>query len=168
MVAGHDSWGATVNAQPITILVADDDEEDRMLMQAAWLESRLANDLRFVTDGQQLMDYLHRCGTYADADASPPPGLILLDLHMPRKSGREALAEIKADPRLRHIPVVILTSSNAEQDIAQSYELGVSSYITKPVSFADLVTVVKAVGHYWLEIVKLPTNTGRNGGKGDE
>ena len=141
--------------RPITILLADDDADDRMLARDALAESRLANDLRFVEDGEDLMDYLRRRGKYASADA-PRPGLILLDLNMPRKDGREALREIKGDASLRHIPIVVLTTSKAEEDIYRSYDLGVNSFITKPVTFEGLVSVMKALGRYWFEIVELP------------
>lgn len=140
----------------ITILIVDDDPEDRMLVEEAFVESRLANDLRFVEDGEQLMDYLYRRGRYADPVSSPRPGVILLDLNMPKKDGREALKEIKSDPRLRQIPVVILTTSRAEEDIFRSYDLGVNSFITKPVTFAALVELMKILGKYWFEIVALP------------
>lgn len=142
--------------KPIVILMADDDPDDRLLARNAFKVSRLANDLRFVEDGEELMEYLHRQGNYADPTLSPEPGLILLDLNMPRKDGREALAEIKADPRLRHIPVVVLTTSKAEEDIYRSYDVGASSFITKPVSFEGLVSVIRVVGQYWFEIVALP------------
>ena len=139
----------------ITILMAEDDEEDRMLVKEAWEESMLANDLHFVTNGEELMDYLHRRGKYTSPDDSPRPGLILLDLKMPKKDGLESLKEIKSHPELRKIPVVVLTSSKAEQDIVASYDLGASSYITKPVTFEKLVETMKALGKYWLEIVDL-------------
>lgn len=141
--------------RPITILVADDDADDRKLTQEAFEESRLANDLRFVEDGEELLDYLHQRGKYAGKDV-PLPGLILLDLNMPRKDGREALQEIKADPRLRNIRIIIMTTSKAEQDIVRSYSLSAASYITKPVTFEQLVDVVKTIGKYWLQIVELP------------
>jgi CheY-like chemotaxis protein len=142
--------------KPITILMADDDPEDRMITQDGFEESKLANDLRFVEDGEELMDYLYRRGKYSDPELSPRPGLILLDLNMPRKDGREALAEIKADPSLRSIPVVVLTVSKAEEDILRSYDTGANSYITKPVTFGSLVDVLKALSIYWFEIVELP------------
>jgi len=126
----------------VTILMADDDAEDSMLTKDAWDEARLANDLRFVGDGEELMDYLHHRGTYADPKTSPTPGLILLDLNMPKKDGREALQEIKADPRLRAIPVIVLTTSKADEDIIRSYGTGASSYITKPVVFKQLAQQV--------------------------
>ena len=140
----------------VVILMADDDADDRELTRDALAESRLINDLHFVEDGAQLLDYLHRRGAYSRPGAAPRPGVILLDLNMPRKDGREALREIKADPELRDIPVVVLTTSKAEQDIAQSYDLGANSYITKPVTFEGLVEVVRTLGKYWFDIVELP------------
>ena len=145
---------------PIVILLVDDDADDRMLARDALAESRLANDLREVEDGEQLLDYLQRRGKYADPASSPRPGLILLDLNMPRKDGREALKDIKADPNLRHIPIVVLTTSKAEEDIYRTYNLGVSSFITKPVSFEGLVSVMRVLGKYWFEIVELPPEKG--------
>ena len=140
----------------ITILLADDDADDRMLTKDALDESRVANELLFVEDGEQLMDYLYRRGPYADPQQSPRPGLILLDLNMPRKDGREALKEIKSDPNFRHIPVVVLTTSKAEEDIYRTYDLGVNSFITKPVTFEGLVSIMRGLGRYWFEIVELP------------
>ncbi|WP_407936166.1 response regulator [Gemmata algarum] len=142
--------------KPITILMADDDPDDRQLTQEAFEENHLANDLRFVEDGEELLDYLNQRGKYAGAGAAPLPGLILLDLNMPRKDGREALQEIKADPRLRTIRVVVMTTSKAEEDVLRSYDLSAASYITKPVTFERLVEVVRTLGKYWLEIVELP------------
>jgi CheY-like chemotaxis protein len=144
------------NGKAITILYADDDPEDRLLVKEAWEESRLANDLHFVEDGEQLMDYLCRRGKYTDLIHAPLPGMILLDLNMPNKDGREALKEIKADSRLRLIPTVVLTTSQAEEDIYRAYDLGVSSFIIKPVSFQALVNVTKTLAKYWFEIVELP------------
>ncbi len=146
--------------KPLIILMADDDEDDRLLTQEALEESRLVNKIHFVEDGEQLMDYLYRRGAYTYLADEPLPGLILLDLNMPRKDGREALQEIKADKQLRPIPVVILTTSKGEEDIYRSYDLGASSYIAKPVTFAALVEVIRAIGRYWFELVELP-NTGR-------
>ena len=142
--------------KPITILVADDDPDDRQLTREAFEENHLANDLRFVEDGEELLDYLYQRGKYGAEGAAPPPGLILLDLNMPRKDGREALQEIKADPRLRTIRVVVMTTSKAEEDVLRSYNLSAASYITKPVTFERLVEVVRTLGKYWLEIVELP------------
>jgi two-component system response regulator len=151
--------------KPITILMADDDPDDRQLTKEAFEESRLANDLRFVEDGVELMDYLKRRGRYADPATSPRPGLILLDLNMPKKDGREALREIKADPKLKTIRVVVLTTSKAEEDILRTYDLSAASYITKPVTFAGLTEVIRTLGKYWLEIVELP---GEGGGGNDD
>jgi CheY-like chemotaxis protein len=144
------------NGQPIVILMADDDADDRMLTKDALGESRVLNEIRFVEDGEELMEYLHRKGKYADPESSPKPGLILLDLNMPKKDGREALKEIKSDPNLRRIPVVIMTTSKAEEDIFRSYDFGASSFITKPVTFDRLVDLMKAIGEYWVEFVELP------------
>jgi two-component system, response regulator len=143
-------------ARPITILLADDDEEDRMLTADALAESRVLNDLRFVEDGEELLDYLYRRGSYSAPHAAPMPGLILLDLNMPRKDGREALKEIKADPELRRIPIIVLTTSKAEEDIYRTYDLGANSFISKPVQFSSLVDVMKEIKRYWIEIVELP------------
>lgn len=142
--------------RPVTILMADDDPDDRLMAREAFEESRLANQLFFVHDGVELMDYLHRRGDYADPARSPRPGVILLDLNMPRKDGREALREIKVDADLRRIPIVILTTSKAEEDILRSYDPGANSFITKPVTFESLVNVVRTISSYWFEIVELP------------
>lgn len=144
--------------QAVVILVADDDPDDRQMTKEAFQESLLANDLRFVEDGEELMDYLNQRGKYASEGAAPVPGLILLDLNMPRKDGREALQEIKANPKLRAIRVVIMTTSKAEEDVLRSYDLSAASYIAKPVTFERLVEVVRTLGKYWLEIVELPPN----------
>ena len=152
-----------VERKPIVILLADDDEEDRMLACDALAESRLSNEISCVTDGEELMDYLHRRGKYAPPAEAPRPGLILLDLNMPKKDGREALREIKSDPDLRQISVVVLTTSKAEEDIYSSYDSGASSFISKPVTFQGLVDVMKGLGKYWFEIVDLPRQ--HDGGK---
>lgn len=143
-------------ALPVTILMADDDPDDRQLTREAFEEARLANDLRFVENGEELLDYLYRRGKYTDPATSPRPGLILLDLNMPKVDGREALAKLKQDPDLRRIRVVVLTTSKAEEDVARSYDLSAASYIAKPVTFETLVDVVRTLGKYWLEIVELP------------
>jgi CheY-like chemotaxis protein len=143
--------------RPITILMADDDEEDCQLTLEALQDSRLANDVRIVGDGQELLDYLRRQGRYSDPSVDAPrPGIILLDLNMPKRDGREALSEIKADQDLRRIPVVVLTTSSDEADVLRSYNLGVNSFITKPVTFEGLVDVMRTWSRYWLEIVELP------------
>ncbi len=148
----------TKKTKTITILMADDDPDDRMLTKEALVENKLANDLHFVVDGEDLMDYLYHRGKY-NSENAPLPGLILLDLNMPKKDGREALAEIKKDPKLRRIPVIVLTTSKAEEDVIRTYDLGISSFITKPVTFDDLVEVTKAIGTYWFGIVVLPNDT---------
>ena len=142
----------------ITILIADDDPDDRFLAKEALQESRLSNEIHFVEDGEELMEYLHRSGRYSDGNGkiAARPGLILLDLNMPKKDGREALSEIKADPVLRQIPIVVLTTSKSDEDIVRSYDLGVNSFITKPVSFEGLVEVMRTLQKYWFEIVELP------------
>jgi len=141
------------NPNSISILFADDDPDDRLLVREAFEENHLLNILDTVEDGEELMDYLHRRGKYTEATR---PGVILLDLNMPRKSGLEALREIKADADLRKIPVVVLTTSKAEEDILRSYDLGVNSFIVKPVTFESLVELVKMLGRYWFQIVELP------------
>ncbi len=140
----------------VVILMADDDEDDRLMAKEAFNEVKLINHFHMVENGEELMDYLRRKGKYADPAVSPRPGLILLDLNMPRKDGRQALAEIKADPSLRQIPIVVLTTSKAEEDILRSYDLGVNSFIAKPVTFEQLVVIMKTLTKYWFEIVELP------------
>lgn len=147
---------------PIAILMADDDEDDQMLARQALEESRLANDLICVNDGEELLDYLCHRGAYAAPARAPRPGLILLDLNMPRKDGREALREIKATPGLRSIPVIVLTTSKQEQDIVRSYDLGVNSFVTKPVTFEGLVDVMRTLGKYWFQLVELPPSQDRD------
>lgn len=142
---------------PITILVCDDDEDDRLLTQQALEDAHISNNVRFVEDGEQLLDYLYQRGKYSgETGAAPRPGLILLDLNMPKMDGREALKAIKEDPTLSDIPVVVLSTSRMDQDITRSYQLGVNSFITKPVTFTGLVEAMNVLGRYWLEIVELP------------
>lgn len=147
----------TGNEKPIVILMADDDPDDLLLAREAFEESRLGNDLRTVMDGEELLDYLLRRGKYTDAAEAPMPGLILLDLNMPKMDGREALREIKSHPTLRRIPVVVLTTSKAEEDILRTYDIGANSFITKPVTFDALVELLRDLGEYWFSIVALPT-----------
>jgi len=136
--------------------MADDDADDREMTKEAFEMSRLANDLRCAVDGVDLMDYLKRRGKYTNPSKCPRPGIILLDLNMPKKDGREALAEIREDSELTDIPVIVLTTSQEEEDIQRSYSLHANSYITKPVTFEGLVSVVGSLGRYWFEIVELP------------
>src|SRR4030095_13440292 len=130
---------------PILILLADDDEEDRMLACDALAESRLSNHIHCVAGGEELMEYLQHLGKYAP--------------NMPKKDGREALKEIKADPELRQIPIVVLTTSKVDEDILRSYDSGASSFISKPVTFAGLVELMKGLGRYWFEIIELPRHS---------
>lgn len=144
-------------ARSITILMADDDEDDRILTADALKRSRLLNDVRSVVDGEDLMSYLYGRGAYGPGGIpAPRPGLILLDLNMPKKDGREALAEIKSDPALRQIPVVVLTTSKAEEDIVRTYDLGVNSFVSKPVTFEELASVMQTLACYWFDLVELP------------
>lgn len=136
--------------------MAEDDEDDRLLAQDAFIESKLSNPLFFVNNGEELLDYLYNRGRYVSPEQFPLPGLILLDLNMPKKDGREALKEIKSDANLKRIPIVVLTTSIEEEDIVRSYSLGVSSFIAKPVTFEQLVEVIQCIGRYWFEIVAMP------------
>lgn len=144
------------NGKQFRILYADDDEDDRMLVEEALKETPMQNNIQFVEDGEELLDFLNNRGQFEDTEKYPKPGLILLDLNMPRMDGREALAEIKADPDLRSIPIIVLTTSHGEDDIQETYNLGVNSYITKPVAYDSLVKIVKTVTKYWFYTVKLP------------
>ncbi len=152
----------TRSSYPIRIVVADDDPDDRMMIKDAFEEAKLGNPVDFVQDGVELMEYLRREGEYKSFSNQPYPGFILLDLNMPRKDGRTALKEIKESADLHRIPIVILTTSKAEEDIIKTYNLGVNSFICKPVSFDGLVEIVKTVGRYWIEIVALPPECKRS------
>jgi len=143
-------------AEGMTILMADDDAEDCVLTGKALAASRGVDDLRFVGDGEELMDYLMRRGEYADPLTSPRPAIILLDLNMPRKGGYAVLEEMKTHPEIRQIPVVVFTTSNVEEDIKLSYDRGASSFITKPATYQGLVEAMKCFGEYWTEIATLP------------
>ena len=148
---------ATMSSRrPATILSAEDDADFRLLLTRAVERSRLGVDLRFVEDGEQLLDYLHRRGPLAAADAAPRPGLVLLDLNLPRTDGRDALREIKADPVLRTIPVVVFTTSNAVEDVALCYGLGANAFVRKPMDMTALVDLVSTIGHFWLDVVEPP------------
>ncbi|EFL87613.1 response regulator [Ahrensia sp. R2A130] len=142
--------------KPISILVADDDADDRLMIGEAFEEAMLKNPVAFVKDGIELLEYLRNENGFSDVEAHPTPGIILLDLNMPRMDGRTALEEIRKDPVLKRIPVVVLTTSQAEEDILRTYDLGVNSFITKPVTFDGLVQVVQVLNRYWIEIVALP------------
>jgi CheY-like chemotaxis protein len=145
------------NKIPITILICDDDEDDRLLTKQALEDAHVSNTVNFVEDGEQLLDYLYQRGEYAgEIGKAPRPGLILLDLNMPNMDGREALKVIKGDETLRDIPVVVLSTSGLDEDIVRSYKLGVNSFITKPVTFSGFVEAMNVLGRYWLEIVELP------------
>jgi CheY-like chemotaxis protein len=138
------------------ILMAEDDSDDRLLVKDAMAECRWQGELRFVENGEELLDYLMRRGKYSQSAVAPRPGLILLDLNMPRKDGREALREIKADAELRRIPVVVFTTSRADTDVGRLYDLGANSFISKPIQFDALVSVMRILGQYWFGTVELP------------
>lgn len=144
-----------MSTAPAVILMADDDEDDVILVRDAFERSRLINDLHVVADGVELMDYLKRRGGFAAPETAPRPDIILLDLNMPKKDGRQVLEEIKVDPDLRDIPIIVLTTSQSQIDICRSYHVGANSFITKPVTFENLCEVVKTLGEYWLQIVRL-------------
>ena len=146
----------TANSEAVNILIAEDDPDDRLLIEDAFREARVSNNIKFVNDGVELMEYLQRKIHSSAVNGSFLPGLILLDLNMPRKDGREALKEIKADPNLKRIPVIALTTSKEEEDIFRTYDLGASSFIPKPVTFDELVRTLSSVTEYWVQIVHLP------------
>lgn len=140
----------------VNILMADDDLEDCMFAQKAFAKSTIPNTINFVHDGDELIDYLKNQGKYTDLNSTIKPDMILLDLNMPRKDGREALSEIKMDPELRNILVIILTTSKQEEDIHQSYELGANSFICKPIDFNGMVKAMHTLIDYWFSFVQLP------------
>jgi CheY-like chemotaxis protein len=144
------------NIQPVTFLMAEDDPDDRLLIKEAFRANHATDSIHFVKDGVELLDYLRQQDKYTKPGDAPAPDLILLDLNMPRKDGREALEEIKTDPHLRHIPVVVLTTSNAEEDIMRCYDSGATSYIIKPAKFNGLVEAIKRLSQYWAQVVRLP------------
>jgi CheY-like chemotaxis protein len=145
--------------KPNLILMAEDDADDRLLMKEALVEGKVKEPVRFVEDGEELMDYLLRRGKYSVPGSCPTPALILLDLNMPRKDGREALREIRAHPDLRRIPVVVFTTSKADSDVNTLYDLGVNSFVPKPYTFEAIVKTIAALAGYWFGIVKLPQRT---------
>jgi CheY-like chemotaxis protein len=146
-----------MNEKAITMLLAEDDYDDRYLISEALDESGVENQLFIVENGEDLLDYLKNRGKYSDKEKYPRPGLILLDLNMPLMDGREALAEIKKDPDLRRIPIIVLTTSQKEEDIQDTYEMGITGFITKPMTFSGLVDVMRSVGNYWFQSVTLPS-----------
>lgn len=150
-----------VPGTPITILLVDDDEEDREMTREACAKGLVDNGFFAVKDGDECMDYLYQRGAFSNPKAAPRPSLILLDLNMPRKDGRAVLQEIKRDPDLRHIPVVVLTTSKVEEDVVRSYGLGANSYVVKPVTLHKLLEVVIDLGKYWFNIVELPHDSVR-------
>ncbi len=137
-------------------MVADDDGDDRLLIHDALRDCNVKNQVFFVEDGEELTDYLYRIGKYENPTTSPRPGLILLDLNMPRKDGIEALREIKSNPNLRSIPIIILSTSRADEDISRSYDLGANSFISKPVSYDGLVEAMHSLKLFWLQVVQVP------------
>lgn len=145
---------AATIGRPVEILLVEDNQPDVELTQEALEENKVRNNLHVVTDGESAMEFLRGEGKYSD---KPRPDLILLDLNLPRKDGREVLAEVKADPGLKTIPVVILTTSQAEEDILRSYELQANCYVTKPVKLSEFIKVVQSIDHFWLSIVELPS-----------
>jgi CheY-like chemotaxis protein len=153
--------------EPFVILMADDDEDDILLTKKALLKGKLLNPLQTVSNGEELLDYLLHRGAYTDNAQAPRPGVILLDLNMPKKDGREALKEIKVHEDIKDIPVVVFTTSRAEEDIYRSYKLGVNSFITKPVTFEKLIEVIQMLGKYWFEIVTLPSDEVKKGANGN-
>ena len=140
----------------VIILMAEDDPDDRALIMDAFQETRIQGELRVVKNGQELLDYLYNRGDFEITGNAPKPQLILLDLNLPGVGGHEVLEEIKSHSTLRRIPVVVLTTSQDEQDVIRSYSAGASSYITKPQSFEGLVNVIGLLGKYWLEVAELP------------
>ena len=149
-----DATPMNANSTPITILMADDDPDDRALTAATLKEARLTNELRFVENGEELLNYLRAEGKYAPPASAPRPGLILLDLNMPRKDGRTVLKELRQDSELNSIPVIVLTTSKDDEDIYRSYDLGVSSYVVKPVTFEALTDTLQMLKKYSFQIVE--------------
>lgn len=143
-------------AELIDIVLAEDDPDDRLFIRRAFKENNVQNDLHEVENGVELLDYLRGIGTFQSSGSVRRPGLILLDLNMPKKSGREALREIKADPNLRSIPIVVLTTSSSESDVTYSYAQGANAYVTKPSTLTDLIELFKRIDSFWLRTAKLP------------
>jgi CheY-like chemotaxis protein len=143
--------------QPIEVLLVEDDPGDELMTREAFEENKVRNNLHVARDGEEALDFLNRRGEYADA---PRPDLVLLDLNLPKFDGRQVLAEIKADENLRTIPVVVLTTSGAEEDILRSYELHANAYVTKPVDFSSFIQVVRQIDDFFVSVVRLPTRHG--------
>ena len=141
------------NADPVEILLAEDNPGDVKLTEKALEEGHIINNLHVVEDGVEAMQFLRQMGEYAD---KPRPDLVLLDLNMPRKDGKEVLKDVKDDPDLRRIPIVVLTSSEAEEDIVRSYDLHANAYLTKPVDFSGFLDIVEHIEDFWLSVVKMP------------
>ncbi len=142
--------------RPPIVLIAEDDPDDRQWIKEALIETQAAVEMRFVEDGEELMDFLYHRGSYKTTSTLSFPGLLLLDLNMPKKDGREALKEIKVDPRLRHIPIIVLTTSKAKEDIFRMYNLGANSVILKPVTHSGLIEIMRTLTQYWLDVTELP------------
>lgn len=151
----------TSKARRAVILLAEDDPGDQELTRRALQEDIVRVDLRIVGDGEEALDYLHQRGAYSDKKSAPRPDLILLDLNMPKLNGREVLAELKRSPDLCRIPVVILTTSQQEADIVETYGLGCNSYVHKPVDLDQFISVIRKMENYWFEVVTLPVSTGQ-------
>ncbi|MDR6560348.1 MULTISPECIES: response regulator [unclassified Arcicella] len=141
----------------VVILIADDDQDDRIMTQEALNDYNVINQVKSVEDGVELMDYLRRNGKFNNPIENPRPDLILLDLNMPKIDGREALKIIKSDADLRSIPIIVLTTSNSDVDIIKSYDLGVNCFISKPVTFTRFIEVIRTLGKYWFEIIEFPS-----------
>jgi len=154
LVCGFAKAGMAMDKTIKIVLMADDDEDDTFLVQRAFAETGIPVELRFVPSGEDLLNYLFRCGKYKDPSLFPHPSLVFLDLNMPGKGGYEALAEIKADPTVKNIPIVVYTTSSNEMDIRRCYELGANSYVVKPDNFHALVDVLNTTAKYWLENVE--------------
>jgi CheY-like chemotaxis protein len=142
-----------IDSRRIQILLVEDDPDDVLLTSEVLRETRMPSDLHVVMDGEEAMDFLHRKGRF---EAAAVPDLVLLDLNLPKKDGRQVLAEIKADPSLRRIPVIVLTTSAADQDVAQAYDRHANAYVRKPVGYTPLLDVVRSIEHFWVGAVQLP------------
>ena len=149
-----------INGRAAVILLVEDDPGDQELTRRALEDGKVRNDLYIVEDGEEALDYLLRRGLYQDPESSPRPDLILLDLNMPKMDGKQVLEEMKKHDDLRCLTVIVLTTSAQEEDVLRSYDLGVNSYITKPVEMSQFFKVVHAIEEYWFQIVRLPPKVG--------